>query len=546
MQFANATPAWVWQALRQAGRASGWASGTGTGTTRMRMTRGDFLKLGLGAAGAGMLPMHRARAAGDQLAILQTEAPRSMDAADHTATYTAAVLAPMYEGLTRFDEALNVVPCLATEWSSDPAGTQWLFKLRPGVQFHDGTRLDADAVAASFRRHLDAKRGLASSGRFRGAIAGVSVHDPMTVAMTLKAPYPALLRLLATNNAGIVSAKAEAAGTLGRHAVGTGPFGFAEWSSGDYVLQRRFDGYWGDKPSFASLKWTWTSEAAVMNMAVRTGDADVVSPLPAAFANTLKTQRGIRVTESDGSAVFWIALNTKLKPFDDVRVRQALNWATDRDGIVRTLFYGHATPADSPLAPVDLFHAPSSPYSFDVAKAKALLAEAGYPDGISVNLAVQEPQANLAEALQGMWAAAGIKLDVQRMEGGVWTQASFGTPEQKAAQTLNATLASWSTGFIDPDLQLRPLYGTANWSPKGPNLGFYSNPTLDQMLDKAGGVSDPEQRRPLYAEAQKLIETDAPHVLLYVSRDLVALRSDVAGVWMVPGGQVMVAGARRG
>ena len=213
---------------------------------------------------------------------------------------------------------------------------------------------------------------------------------------------------------------------------------------------------------------------------------------------------------------------------------------------MRALFYGHATQADSPLAPVDLFHTPSSPYTFDIARARALLKDAGYPDGIAMNVAVQEPNAPLAEALQGMWSQAGIRLDVQRMESGVWTQAAFGTPEQKAAAKLNSALASWSTGFIDPDLQMRPLYATASWSPKGPNLGFYSNPALDALLDRAGTMMDPEQRRPLYVQAQSIVEQEAPHVLTHVSNDLVALRADVQGVWMVPGGQVMVMNARRG
>ncbi len=116
------------------------------------MTRAEFLALGLTAAGAGLLPGRAARAAADQITILQTEPPRSMDPADHTASYTAAVLSPMYEGLTCFNEKLQVVPCLATEWSSDPAGLEWMFKLRPGVTFHDGTALAAcrSEIASDF------------------------------------------------------------------------------------------------------------------------------------------------------------------------------------------------------------------------------------------------------------------------------------------------------------------------------------------------------------------------------------------------------------
>jgi len=504
------------------------------------LTRKQFLA---GAAALAASYGRPAHAASDRLTILQTEPPRSMDPADHTATYTAAVLAPMYEGLTQFDATFATVPCLATAWHANAEGTEWRFTLRPDVAFHDGAVMDAAAVAASFQRHIDPKQGMASSGRFRSAIASVTAADAQTVVFALKAPYPALLRLLATNNAAIVS---PAATELARKAVGTGPYRFVEWSSGDYVAQASNPNYWGAKAAIPTLRWTWSSEAAVMNMAVRTGEADIVNPLPPAFAGPLKSARGVSLLEGEGSAVFWLALNTQFKPLDDVRVRQALNWATDRAGLVRTLYYGFGTPADSPLPPVSPFHdAAAGLYGFDPAKARALLKEAGHPDGITFNVAVQEPQANLAEALQGMWAQSGITLDVQRMESGVWTQAAFGSPEQKAERKTASALASWSTGFIDPDLQFRPLYATDSWAPKGANLGFYSNPKLDALLDRAGTMLDAGQRRPLYAEAQRIVQEDAPMVLLYVARDLAAVRSDVSGVTLLPGGQVMVAGARR-
>lgn len=514
----------------------------------MALTRADFLKLSLGAVGLGAagLDIRPASAAGDQLVVMQTEAPRSMDPADHTASYTAAVLAPMYEGLTRYNEKLELEPALATAWTSDPALKEWRFTLRPGVKFHDGGTMDGNAVVASFQRHLDTKRGLASSGRFRNVIASVAAPDASTVVFTLKMPYPAFARLVAINNGAIVSPAADGTGTLGRKAVGTGPFRFVEWRSGDYVQQERNPDYWGEKPSFAKMRWTWSSEAAVMNMALQTGDADVVNPLPPLFAGPLKARDDATLLEGSSAAVFWVALDTKLAPLDDVRVRQAINYATDREALVRALLLGYATPANSPLGPVTFGYDPTCPvYAHDVAKAKALLKEAGHPDGISIAIAVQEPQANIAQALQGMWADAGIKLDVRRMEGGVWTQAAFASPEKKAQEGTHCVLASWSSGTFDADLQLRPLYYTASAPPGGANLGFYSNPALDALIDKAGASADPAERKTLYAQAQRTIQADAPHVLLYYPKDLAGISASVKGLWVIPGGQVMAAGARR-
>ncbi len=132
------------------------------------------------------------------LNVMQTEAPRSMDPGDQTATYTAALLDPMYEGLVKRDPDLSLKPALATEWSADASGLVWTFKLRPGVKFHDGTAFDADAVVKNFARHLDTKRGLAASGRLRTFLEGVTAVDPMTVQFKLKTQYPAFIALLST------------------------------------------------------------------------------------------------------------------------------------------------------------------------------------------------------------------------------------------------------------------------------------------------------------------------------------------------------------
>ncbi len=151
----------------------------------------------------------------------------------------------------------------------------------------------------------------------------------------------------------MVSPTADAAGTVGSKAVGTGPYKLQEYKSGEYVIQAKNTEWWGGAPKGEDqIKWTWTAEPSVMNMALQTGDADVINPFPAAFAPQVKANPEMKLSTTDGSAVFWVSLNTKLKPLDDVRVRQALNYATDRDGIVKAFMNGYATPANSPLAPV--------------------------------------------------------------------------------------------------------------------------------------------------------------------------------------------------
>ncbi len=502
----------------------------------------NFVMAGVLLASASLLSFQSYAAT---LTVMQTEAPRSMDPGDQTATYTAAVLDPIYEGLLRRSDTEPYAPSLATEWSGDETGLIWTFKLREGVKFHDGTAFNADAVVKNFSRHLDTKRGLAASGRLRLILDKVEAVDDNTVKITLKKRYPAFLSLLTTASCWMVSPAADEAGTIGAKAVGTGPYRFAEYKSGEYVLQEKNPDYWGGKTDTVDqIKWTWTSEPSVMSMAVQTGDADIVSPLPPVFAAQLGSSDEIKVESSDGAAVFWVSLNTKMKPLDDVRVRQALNLATDRDGLVRAIMQGYATPANSPLPPVFANYDKSLPAAaFDIDPAKKLLAEAGYPDGFSMSTAVQEPEARIGELLQAMWAKIGVKLDVRRMESGVWSKAAFADAAGKEADGIGSVIASWSTLMNGNDQQLRPLYYSASAAPAGANLGFFSDAKLDKLLDDAIDVQDEGERSKLYNEAQKEIIDQAPHVLLYTTKDIYALRKGIDHVSVIPGGQIVVKNA---
>jgi glutathione transport system substrate-binding protein len=475
-----------------------------------------------------------------QVVIMQTEAPRSMDPADHTATYTTAVLDPMYEALTQFDQNLQIRPSLATSWVANSSGSVWTVKIRSGVFFHDGAPLNARAVAASFNRLLDARRGLAGAGVFRRAVAAVTVIDDQTVRFHLRRPSASFPGLLAIEK--IVSPAEDRLEDLGRKAVGTGPYRFSEWKTGEYVLETRNENYWGPKPRYGQLKWIWSSEPALMNMALLAGEVDLVNPLPPMFADALQHDRRIALLKGESSAVFWIALDTKAKPLDDMRVRQALNYATDRKSLIASQLRGYGIPAASPLAPADADFDPEvRGYKYDAEKAKTLLKAAGYPGGFTLNIAVQESQSNIIQAVAGMWAGIGVTLNIHQMETGVFAQTIFGDEQQKAAAGIQCVFASWTSPNLDPESQLGPLYRTQSWSPAAANLGFYGNEKVDRLLDQAAAELDAGKRRRLYSEAQQIISDDAPHVLLYYARDLAAQRVRLKDFWLFPGGQVELA-----
>jgi glutathione transport system substrate-binding protein len=191
------------------------------------------------------------------------------------------------------------------------------------------------------------------------------------------------------------------------------------------------------------------------------------------------------------------------------------------------------------LSPVDFgYDSRIAPYGFDPQKARSLLAEAGYADGFTLNIAVQESQINIIQAIQGMWANINVGLNIRRMETGVFAQAIFGSPEQKAAQDLQCVFASWASASLDPENQLGPLYRTQSWSPSGANLGFYSNRQLDRLLDDAAAELDSEKRKGFYSQAQRMITDDAPHVFLYYSTDLAARKHMLQHFWLFPGGEI--------
>ncbi|HBN97290.1 MAG TPA: glycosyl transferase [Firmicutes bacterium] len=476
--------------------------------------------------------------AASTLTIMQSESPRAMDPSNQSATYTGSVLSHMYDTLLTVNSDGNVVPSLATDYTYSPDGLEWTFKLRQGVTFHDGTPLNADAVKYSFERILNPDNGLTAFGRFNPVIKRVDTVDDLTVKFTLHSPYPAFALLLTINQAAITPPSA--ADIVSRHPVGTGPFKFVEYVSGERVVMERFDNFWGEAPRVDRLVWRWSPEESVMIMALQAGEVDVVVPLPASHVGALEMSPGVEVHEKAGSAVFWLALNTTAEPLNDVRVRQALNYATDRQGLVDAILWGRATVAHSPLAPQYFGYDPTvQGYSFDPEKARELLAEAGYPNGFTMSITVQESESQYAEVLQGNWRDVGVNVIVDQLENALWSAKVFSPLEEN--ETMSS-FASWSS-ILDADLMLTPLFATRSFPPASANLGFFSNARLDEILAQAVNEVNPNVREELYFEAQRIINDEAAHVTLYYANTIFGVRDNVEGVWSQPSGQINVRGA---
>jgi glutathione transport system substrate-binding protein len=280
-------------------------------------------------------------------------------------------------------------------------------------------------------------------------------------------------------------------------------------------------------------------------MALRSGEADVAAPLSPVFAARIGRDPALRLIHQPGYAFFWIALNTRLAPLDDPRVRQALSYATDRRALVSALLGGFGQPAVAPVAAITPFAAPDpARLGYDLAEARRLLAQSGHAGGLRIAVAAQEGDEPLLEALQAMWAKAGVTLDIRRLEGGVFAYEAFAGPEDKAREGVGGVLASWSSGVV-PELQLRPLFARASAAPAGANLGFFDDANVDRLLDQAEAAAAPPDRARLYGAVQRLVIDEAPAVLLYTRDDLAGLRKGVSGVTVAPDGIIEVAQAAK-
>lgn len=473
------------------------------------------------------------------LTVMQTEAPLTMDPSNHTAGYTAAVLNSMYECLTKFDYEMKIVPGLAIDWQATNDGKTWTFELRRGVVFHDGEDFTAEAVKKSFERLLDPNNGLATRGRFAPVISKIEVVNDYQVKFYLKATYPSFDRLVSMGSASIISPKALDDGiSLAKNVIGTGPFKFVEWVTGEHVLTEKNNDYWGGIPQVDQLKWKWSPEKSVLVMALQTGEADVIYPLPPAYANSLKKSPKIKVMETETDQTFWLSLNTLHKPLDNVKVRQALNYATDRNGLIKAIARGYGKIANSPMGPISFGYDPAcEAYPFDPAKAKELLREAGYADGFEVPIAVQEAETSYAEALQGMWSELGIDVKIYKMEYAHWADQVF---TAKGDNKGYSVIASWASGALDADTFLKPLFHTASFPPAGANLGFYSNLEVDQLLNEGVITVDPEKRKEIYSKAQKIIQNEGAHISFYYAKKLAGVRSNIQGVWIMGNNQIVL------
>ena len=443
----------------------------------------------------------------------------------------------IYEALvSRNNPSLKVTPALATKWETSADGLKWTFHLKKGVFFHDGTPFNAEAVKANFDRLLDPKVKCIKSGLY-SFIDRVEVVDTNTIAFVCKFPFGPVLAHLAHPGGGIASPAAlkQYGNDISRHPIGTGPFTLKAWNVGVSITLERNAKYHGPKPSFESIIFKTVREDAARVMSIESGEADLAIGIPPIEAERLIKNPALQILRTPTNRIIFVGFNTKKAPFDDVRVRQALNYAVDKKAIIETVLHGYGTISDSVLAPLTWGYTPGQRYEYNPKKAQQLLKEAGVAPGTKMEIRTPQGRylsdSEIAEAVQGYLIAIGLDVSLQTMEWGAFV-GSITKPEKEADQQL--FLLGLSPSTADAEWLLRGVCMCDAFPPPGFNAFYFCNQQFDDLVNKALRTVDPKARLALYDKAQAIYRAEAPMIFLNVMEYVVVGKKDLSGVIVSP------------
>jgi oligopeptide transport system substrate-binding protein len=456
--------------------------------------------------------------------------PRSLDPALSTDVPTGRAVGYVFDGLVRFTPDAQVVPGLARSWDVSADGLSYTFHLRTGVKFHDGRPFTAKNVVNSFRRVLDPKSkggrgwplypiaGAKAYSEGKGNLTGLSAPNDSTVVITLSEPFAIFPKLLAMPVAAIVPDSVPS--NFGEHPIGTGPWKFVEWKHDDYLKFAANTEYFGGRPKADSLMARIVPEPSTAVAEFESGNVDVLYVPEGETRNWEQTDEKKAMLESAPALrVFYIAINTTRGPLADKRVRQALNYAVDAKGILNGIVSGRGNLAAGVIPPaLPGGDSTRKGYTRDVAKAKQLLAEAGFGNGIDVELWSSQtpPFPRIAQTVQAYLKEANVRVTLVQRDASSMREAA------RAGKT-DMALKDWFADYPDAENFLYPLLHTANKGVGG-NVSFYSNPQFDKLVNDARREQDEARRTALYKQADELEYQDAPMIYLFFYKELYAVQ----------------------
>ncbi|MHB1217262.1 MAG: ABC transporter substrate-binding protein [Alphaproteobacteria bacterium] len=438
------------------------------------------------------------------------------------------VLYLIFNTLVKYGTDYSIQPELAESWEIQGDGKKIVFKLRRDVKFHDGTPFNAQAVKWNIERRLDPAVQSPQREQLEPLIASVEATDANTVTFNLKRPAPSLLGLLGERAGFMVSptAAAKSGAEFGNSPVGTGAFVFKDWTRGSQINLEKNPNYWEKGlPYLDKIVFRDLASSIVGIQRLQTGELDFVNELSPNDAKQIEGKPGIKLYPITVGRWYSLQWRMDKPPFDNAKLRQAIQHGIDRKRINDIVMSGKGTISDSPTPKGLWWHDPSiKTYDYDPQKAKALLAEAGYPNGFEVVLSTPQIPIfqQIDQLVQEQLAQIGVKLKLEPVSSADWYN-------KLVDGSSNFSPTRWTTR-PDPDGILYILFHSQGYA----NTMKYKNPKVDQLLDEARLIYDQAKRKPMYFEAQKLITADNPMPPLFFSVEYGALKDNVKGFEWIP------------
>lgn len=456
---------------------------------------------------------------GGRVVIALPSESKTLDPIIYPDIYSYAVIIQVFEPLIWVDTEMAPTNKKLVESWETPDDVTYIFHLKKGIRFHDGQELTAKDVKFTIESYKDPQLASPRMREFKW-IETVEIVDDYTVKVVLEKPYAPFL-VEAMNRPIVPKHYVEKVGwaEFARNPIGTGPYKFVEWKTGEYIKLQANEDYWGGRPYIDEVIFRFIPEAAVGVMALKVGEIDFLYNVPSEELQPLSETPGIKVGAFEGLNYRFIAMNCAREPFNDVRVRRAINYAIDTSAIVK-LWYPLATPATGPIPPYNWAYTGDVPtYPQDIEKARQLLAEAGYPGGFEATLLIPPGTKEMEEAIiyQAFLGEVGIRVNIEQVEWGVFLDRLF-------ASEFDMLRVGW-TGPHDPNGYVEKNHSESGW-----NFFNYSNPEMDMLIEAGVETTDVEERKQIYARIQKILAEDVPMVYIFHEKRARAYDENLGGL----------------
>ena len=450
----------------------------------------------------------------------------AVDPAAQRDTVTGIIISQIYDTLIHKTSSGKLEPGLAAEWKVADDGLSIVFTIRQGVKFHNGDTMTADDVAFSMNRAI--KSSLTSN--VSSMMGGAEVIDGTHVRLNLKDRFAPALECVAATGLSVVSKRAvEELGDDGfrKTPVGTGPYKFVSWKGGDRIVMTAFDDHWRGKPSIKDVTFLIMTDKSTAAIALQNDEIDVLYDPAYTDKPALTGLSNVTFSEIDSAALIYIiSFNNKKGVFADRRLREAVALAIKRSDIVEGALEGNGSPVEMPISPTcaDFYDPSYKFYPQDVNRAKELMKEAGYPDGLTVPIRLNQSSlyTKPAEVVQAQLRKTGINAQFELMERATYLSEIY------EDMNYEITLYMFSTIYDDPDYI---FYGRLHSGNIGnTNYANYSNPEVDDMIMRARSSNDLAERVKLYREISDAVREDIPFIPLMTSSSSIAFNSKLRGV----------------